>query len=102
MTDPNKPEEQRKDARSPCSVDADCTTWNSAFRGSLQNISAGGVFIETKGAFGVGDEITLTFSTPNHQDPVKIVGEIVWHVPQGIGVKFKTPGQELEAVIKSR
>jgi len=49
----------------------------------------------------VGEEIILTFSYPGHENPVKIVGEIVWNVPQGLAVKFKTADERLEAAIKA-
>jgi Tfp pilus assembly protein PilZ len=48
-----------------------------------------------------GQEIILSFSSPNREEPVKIAGEIVWSVPRGIGVKFKVTSQDLEDVIKS-
>ncbi len=105
MTDsgqqPNKREERRKHPRKPCSVDVDGASWDSAFNGCIKNMSAGGVFVETPSVFAVGEEIKLTFSFPEHEEPIEIVGEIVWNVPQGLGVKFKSPSQQVEAMIKS-
>jgi len=97
----NKNEERRKHSRKPCFIAVEGATWDSAFNGFTKNIGAGGVFIETPQAFTVGEEITLTFSYPGHENPVKIVGEIVWNVPQGLAVKFKTADERLEAVIKA-
>jgi Tfp pilus assembly protein PilZ len=97
----DKHEERREHPRKPCLISADGATGDSAFNGFIKNISAGGVFIETPQAFAVGEEVSLTFSCPGHEDPVKIVGEIVWNVPGGLGVKFKTPDERLEAVIKA-
>ncbi len=97
----NKNEERRKHSRKPCFMAVEGATWDSAFNGFTKNIGAGGVFIETPQAFAVGEEITLTFSCPGHENPVKIVGEIVWNIPQGLAVKFKTADERVEAVIKA-
>jgi Tfp pilus assembly protein PilZ len=58
----------------------------------IKDISAGGAFIEFSRPFPIGQEITLVFSSLGDQKPVRIIGEIAWTGPQGIGVKFKTPG----------
>lgn len=97
----NKNEERRKHPRKPCFVAVEGATWDSALDGFIKNISAGGVFFETPKAFAVGEEITLTFLYPGHEKPVKIVGEIVWNAPQGLGVKFKTADERFEAAIKA-
>lgn len=105
MTDPDqqldKTKERRKHPRKPCFIAVEGATWDSAFHGFIKNIGAGGVFFETPQAFAVGQEITLTFSYPGHENPVKIVGEIVWNVPQGLAIKFKTADQRFEAAIKA-
>jgi len=105
MTDSNqqlkKKEERRKHPRKPCFVAVEGATWDSAFEGFIKNISAGGVFFETPNAFAVGEEITLTVLFPGHEKPVKIVGEIVWNAPQGLGVEFKTADERLETAIKA-
>jgi Tfp pilus assembly protein PilZ len=106
MTDPdqqpNRQEERRKHPRKPCAMAVDGSTWDSAFNGFIKNLSAAGVFIETPHAFAVGEQIRLTFSYPGLEDPVEVVGEIVWNVPQGLGVKFNTPDERFEAMMKSR
>ncbi len=97
----NKHGERREHPRKPCFISADGAACDCAFNGFIKNISTGGVFIETPQAFAVGQEITLTFSYPGHENPVKIVGEIVWNIPQGLAVKFKTADERVEAVIKA-
>jgi Tfp pilus assembly protein PilZ len=68
----------------------DYANQDQVFKGFIQDISAGGVFITPRTSFSVGEEITLTFSPPNYQEPVKIKGEIIRSDQLGIGVKFKT------------
>jgi Tfp pilus assembly protein PilZ len=48
--------------------------------------------------FAVGREITLTFSSSNYEDPIKITGKIAWGGPRGIGVKFSEVTLSLEAL----
>ena len=97
----NKNEERRKHSTKPCFIAVEGATWDSAFNGFIKNIGDSGVFIETPQAFAVGEEITLTFSYPGHENPVKIVGEIVWNVPQGLAIKFKMPDERFEEAIKA-
>ncbi len=81
---------RREHQRTPCFIPVDYATQDQVFKGFIQDISAGGVFIKPRTSFSVGEEITLTFSPPNHQAPVRIKGEIVRSDQLGIGVKFKT------------
>ena len=67
----------------------------------IQNISVGGVFIETRMPFSVGQQVSLSFPLPNYQKYLKILGEVVRTSSQGIGVKFKTADEDQEAMIKS-
>jgi len=86
---------RRQKPRRPCFMDVDYASDGRAFRGFIKNLSAGGVFIETSETFSIGDEIVLTFSLPETQDPIKIAGEIVRALPGGIGVQFKHTLSEL-------
>jgi len=81
---------RREHPRTPCVVPVDYATQDQIFKGFIQDISAGGLFIKPRSSFSVGEEITLTFSPPNYQEPIKIKGEIVRSNRLGIGVKFKT------------
>jgi len=65
------------------------TTEDQVLRDYIKDISSGGVYIETKMPFTIGQELNLKFPMPNFRKLVKVTGEIVWTSPQGIGVKFK-------------
>jgi len=71
------------------------------YKSHIRNISAGGVFIETRMPFTAGQEVSLTFPLPDYQKHIKIIGKIVRLTQQGIGVKFKMVNQDQEAMIKS-
>ncbi|MBN1843618.1 MAG: PilZ domain-containing protein [Deltaproteobacteria bacterium] len=92
---------QRKHPRKDCHMAVDYTAGDRTFKDFIRNLSAGGAFIETRTPFSIGQEMTLTFSHANNSKPIKITGEIVWTGTLGIGVKFKTPNQDLELLIKS-
>ena len=59
-----------------------------AFNGYIQNISSGGLLIETREALSVGQQVILSFLRPKSREHVKIGGEVVRQIPNGLGVKF--------------
>jgi Tfp pilus assembly protein PilZ len=87
---------RRQHSREPCFLAVDYGTRDGVFKDFITNMSAGGVFIETRMPFAVGQEITLTFSSSNYEDPIKITGKIAWGGPRGIGVKFHKVHRSLE------
>ena len=94
--------DRRKHPRKPFSTAVTYATLDRAFKDFIANICAGGVFVETGEPLFPGEEITLTFSFPNEQEPIKLTGEIVWSVEEkGIGLRFKTASHDLEAMIKT-
>ncbi len=58
------------------------------YRDFIQDMSDSGVFIKTRQAFKPGQEILMTFMSPDLQKPFKIPGEIMRTLENGIGVKF--------------
>ena len=92
---------KREHERKPFFMIIDYSTEDRVYKDYIQNISAGGVFIETQMPFTSGQELSLSFPLPNYQKYIKISGEIVRTSPQGIGVQFKTANQEQEEMIKS-
>lgn len=53
-----------------------------------RDISAGGLFIETRERFVVGDQIGIAFRLPDVSAPIRLSGKIVRTSPTGIGVQF--------------
>ena len=92
---------KRKHPRKPFFTVVDYATQNGTYKDFIKNISAGGVFIETKTSFSPGQEISLTFSLPNLQKHVKITGEIARKTQQGIGVKFNFTDEEQKEMVES-
>ncbi len=79
----------RRHSRRDWKVTVACRTEDQELRALIKDISDGGVFIETKTPFAVGQELNLTFPLPDNRKVVKVDGEIVWISTQGIGVKFR-------------
>ncbi|MFC1857631.1 PilZ domain-containing protein [Thermodesulfobacteriota bacterium] len=71
------------------------------FRDFIQDMSESGLFIRSSHSFTVGKEILMTFILPEQERAIKINGEIVRSLPDGIGVKFKKESQVQADVIRA-
>jgi len=94
-------EGRRKHVRKPFLMAVDYSTQDHVYKDFIQDISSGGVFIQTHMPFTVGQEVSLTFPLPNYQKHIKVIGEVVRSTPQGVGVKFKMADKDQEAMITS-
>ncbi len=81
-------EEMRAHSRKTSFIAADCFTNDVCFNNFIQDISNGGVFIETNAPFYVGQELKMNFSLPEVEIPISIGGEVIRVDSRGIGVKF--------------
>jgi Tfp pilus assembly protein PilZ len=75
--------------RVPVFTVVDYAVEGRAYQDFVRNVAAGGVFIETREHFSVGQSVSLTFSLPNYSGVIKITGEIIRTTPKGIGIEFK-------------
>jgi uncharacterized protein (TIGR02266 family) len=89
---------KRRHPRKPYLKEVEFATEDRSYQEFIQDISTGGLFIETRSSLAIGQEITLILSLPNHERPMKIIGEVVRATQQGIGVKFK-PSSPITAEI---
>jgi len=94
-------EGRRKHVRKPFLMAVDYSTQDHVYKDFIQDISTGGVFIQTHMPFTVGQEVSLTFPLPNYQKHIKVTGEVVRSTTQGVGVKFKMADQDQTAMITS-
>ena len=85
--------ERRKDARKNVNgirlLIADCRTMENDFQAPINNISSGGVFIDTKQRLFVGQEIALKFDFPDNRKTIMANGEIVRTSFEGAGIRFR-------------
>ena len=61
---------------------------NDYYQGISKNISRGGIFIETRNRFSIGQMIKLVIPGTKIDKGVMLKGEVVRINPNGIGVKF--------------
>ncbi len=84
----SKFDEKRKYHRKQTFIWTECSANTRFFTDFIQNLSVSGLFIETQLPFFVGEELSMTFSLPGADDPIKITGKIVRIDSNGIGVQF--------------
>jgi len=71
------------------SLMADCRTADDIFRERVSNLSASGLFLETKRRLAIGQEIAMTVTLADSQDMIiKATGKVVRKTYNGVGVAF--------------
>jgi Tfp pilus assembly protein PilZ len=93
--------EKRGDNRRTCLIASDYTIGKDTFSGYILDISAFGVFIETNESFPADQQLSMSFSLPNHEKPFNFKGKIVWSGSQGVGVKFDYLSPRQEEILKA-
>jgi Tfp pilus assembly protein PilZ len=88
-------QEKRICPRTPLSMAVNYAARGEAYEDFIQDISAGGVFIETHVHFVAGQTLSITLPLPGHQRFIQVSGEVVRVSPQGIGVRFSQTIQAL-------
>jgi hypothetical protein len=87
----------REDSRIPCFLPVDYSTTDRVYQDFINNLSNGGVFIETAASLNENQSISMIFTVPALQKSFKISGTIVRKEEDGIGVRFSkklTPYQK--------
>ena len=65
-------------------------TRNRFFKGTIKDISKGGVFIEAPDMMAVGQPLTLAIPSGDQGQGLKLKGEIVRIDPNGLAIRFKS------------
>ncbi len=84
----SKAAEMREHPRKPSLISVEYSSDDVDFSDFIQDISKGGVFIQTDGNFHIGHVITLTFSHPKAEKVITVKGKVVRVDTSGIGVQF--------------
>ena len=84
-------DEKRKHQRKPTLIYVDCSGKNYTFTDFIQNISTGGLFVETQMPLLADQELSMTFTLPGTEAPLKITGKVVRSDPKGMAVQFDEP-----------
>jgi Tfp pilus assembly protein PilZ len=85
--------ERRKDARKNVNptqlLVANCRTIDCDFQAPIENVSSGGIFINTNQRLFVGQEIAMKFNFPDARNTIMANGEIVRTSFEGAGIRFR-------------
>ena len=93
--------DRRAHARKDCLINVRFKIQGQKFSSYILDISSSGAFIETGESFSSGLKMLLQFSSPEDRQPLRLIGEIVWADPRGIGVKFHHLTQDQLRILKS-
>jgi uncharacterized protein (TIGR02266 family) len=77
--------------------------------GFAKNISAGGLFVQTREPLGMGSKVSITFSLPSGEMKVNCRAEVVWRRARdpysayeaGMGLKFLDLDYQTQTLIDS-
>ncbi len=80
--------EARVYSRVPCSEDTHFSANRELFRGTIKNMSQGGIYVQTKERFTVGQEVVVAGPFGKGDEEIKKMGKIVWHDRKGLAIQF--------------
>ena len=87
---PDDDKEHRKHSRRSFDRPILYATRNRFFKGTIKDISKGGVFIEAPDMMAVGQRLTLAIPSGRQGGGLKLRGEIVRIDPEGLAIQFKS------------
>ncbi len=80
---------ERKDARHPIILKVSYDSPRDFMEDYTKNISAGGIFVESKNPLEVGLELLVRLHPPGHPIPIDLPAKVTWIKPNsGFGVRF--------------
>ncbi len=106
-----KGSEKRQFLRFPVVLPVDFGKADYFLSTMCSNVSQRGLFVETSQKFARGERVCLFISLPNQDDPVKMIGEVVWttegttkdiedNTVNGIGIRFVDGNPEADQLLK--
>lgn len=103
--------ERRRSARAPLVVRVEYASVDALFSEFTRNINEGGMFIATNQLLELDAAVTMQFSLPGSEQPIKVGGRVARvsdgsdTEPRGIGIEFDALDEEsrsqINAVVQS-
>jgi uncharacterized protein (TIGR02266 family) len=97
----------RRSGRSELEVSVDLQSKQDRYAGVTKNIGSGGVFVATPRVLQVGDVVTLSFSLPGSNEPLRVDASVRWIRPPGpdtseggMGLKFVNVSLDTTVIIQ--
>ena len=81
--------DKRKTPRKDCLINVNMRLQGPRYNSYILDINQHGAYIETNEAFTIGQQMKLTFASPNSRQPFNVTGEVIRRDPQGVGIKFQ-------------
>ena len=93
--------EKRLGIRKSCNIPVNFAAYDRVYSSYIKNISAKGLFIETRRPLLVGDEIIMTFRLQGLDKSLKLRGEVAHATRAGVGVEFKNISPYMEELLRT-
>jgi hypothetical protein len=95
--------ENRHHPRISCNFPVDYADQKRVYHDFIQDLSKGGLFIETREPLNIGQTVALTFSLPKSNTHFKMAGRIVRSETGGFAIQFDTQlsNYQAEAIMKN-
>jgi hypothetical protein len=91
--------DKRRQPRKDCLINVNMRLQGPRFNSYILDINQYGAYIETNETFDVGQQMKLTFASPNSREPLDITGEIIRKDGQGVGIRFQNlSNNELQTI----
>ena len=93
--------EKRDGIRRSCDIPINYAANDHVYSSKITDISANGLFIDTRSPLIRGDEVIMAFRLEGFDKSLKLRGEIARTNQAGIGVAFKNNSPRLEEMIRA-
>jgi len=92
--------EKRENIRRSCDIPVNFAANDRVYSNQITNISANGLFIETRRSLIKGDDVIMAFKLEGFDKSLKLRGEIARANPAGMGVAFRNMNPHIEEMIR--
>jgi len=85
---PEKAKDRRNHTRQTCELKVGYATMDLSFIDFITDINCWGAFIQSDTKVPVGESVSMTIPLHGDEQSIKIIGEVMWSSPEGMGIKF--------------
>lgn len=93
-------EDKRENIRRSCNIPISYAANDRVYSNQITNISANGLFIETRRSLIRGEEVIMAFKLEGFDKSLKLRGEITRANQSGVGVAYKNVSPHIEEMIR--
>ena len=93
-------EDKRENIRRSCNIPISYAANDRVYSNQITNISANGLFIETRRSLIRGEEVIMAFNLEGFDNSLKLRGEITRANQAGVGVAYKNISPHIEEMIR--